>query len=289
MDFFLLGILLPLLILIGIVANIFSFVALQKLTLVRGSTYLSLLRWQALLDSSLLLTFFLISSLAELSSTYRHSFFPWTVPFLLPLGHIFLTGRVYGLVSITAEQLLITIGHRLADRGALIGYILPSAVLAALSNFPQWLSYQTAITEEGLPEVVLTEARSSREHIYLLFSNLFFDALLPAVLFSTLILGFFFHPGSRTGRLRNPLPLLFCILLNLLSNIPRHTLDMEEAAQALTSSSNPPPPWSQLLSKLALPLAPALTSITLLLQVSRFLKPGDAAGQDDLESGEVLL
>jgi len=116
MDFFLLGILLPLLILIGIVANIFSFVALQKLTLVRGSTYLSLLRWQALLDSSLLLTFFLISSLAELSSTYRHSFFPWTVPFLLPLGHIFLTGRVYGLVSITAEQLLITIGHRLADR-----------------------------------------------------------------------------------------------------------------------------------------------------------------------------
>jgi len=149
LEFFLLGFLLPFLILIGLLANIFSFVALQKLTIVRGSTYRSLLRWQALVDSSLLLTCFLISSLAELSSTYRHSFHPWILPFLLPLAHIFLTGRVYGLVSITTEQLLIRIGHKLADRGALTGYILPSAVLATLSNFPQWLLYQTDITKDG--------------------------------------------------------------------------------------------------------------------------------------------
>ena len=73
-------------------------------------------------------------------------------------------GRVYGLVSIIAEHLLLRIGHRLADRfftlgktpletfphrGALTGYILPSAVLAGLSNFPYWLLYQTEITEDG--------------------------------------------------------------------------------------------------------------------------------------------
>ena len=146
-------------------------------------------------------------------------------------------------------------------RGGLTGYILPCAVLAALSNFPQWLLYQTDITKDGWdpvqfnstlfssfrPKVILTEARSSRDHIYLLFANLIFDGLLPTLLFSTLLFGLFFLPGSRAGRLRCrhvqspyfltktpsriPLPLLFCILLTLLSNLPRHTLDMAEAAQ----------------------------------------------------------
>ena len=74
---------------------------------------------------------------------------------------------MYGLVSIATEQLLIRIEHRLADRflkhwikvkkqfphvshsGAFTGYILPCIVLAALSNFPQWLLYQTEITKDG--------------------------------------------------------------------------------------------------------------------------------------------
>ena len=52
------------------------------------------------------------------------------------------------------------------------------------------------------PEVTLTEARSGRDHFYLLFANLAFDGLLPAFIFSTLLLGFFLLPKSRTSRQR---------------------------------------------------------------------------------------
>jgi len=176
----------------------------------------------------------------------------------------------------------------MADRGAFTGYILPCVVLATLSNFPQWLLYKTDITRDG-PKVILTEARSSRDHIYLLFANLVFDGLLPLVLFAILLLKLFFLPESRTGRLRSPLPLLFCILITLLSNLPRHTLDMAEAVQDFTLSTSPPPPWSLLLSKLALPLAPSLTSITLLLQVAKFHQQPDVGHDDDLEWRQVLL
>ena len=69
-----------------------------------------------------------------------------------------------------------------------------------------WEGIYLSLFSPFRPKVILTEARSSREHIYLLFANLVFDGLLPAVLFSTLLLGFFFLPESRTGRLRFPAP-----------------------------------------------------------------------------------
>ena len=85
---------------------------------------------------------------------------------------------------------------------------------------------------------------------------------------------------------RNPSHLLLCILLALLSNRPRHTLDMVEAvqvsvplglstnifstSQAVNSSASVPPAWSLLLSKLFLPLAPATTSFVLFCQVGLY-------------------
>ena len=243
-------------------------------------------------------------------------------------------GRIYGLIFITTEQLLLAIGHKLANRfsqrrewincfyisfrGALAGYILPCAVLAAISNFPQWLLYQTVTTEAGWGFEIKTDlsplqARGNthwgqvRQRPLLSpfrqsclrrspTSFHFFNTparILPSSKVKNLkakvrcnrsnnfIFSFFTRLPSR-----NPSHLLLCILLALLSNLPRHTLDMVEAvqvsvplglstnifstSQAVNSSASVPPAWSLLLSKLFLPLAPATTSFVLFCQVGLY-------------------
>ena len=110
------------------------------------------------------------SSLSSAIGTHpsdRQSFvFLWSCRRKLVGRHLHicdLLGRVYGLLSITIEQLLLRLDHRLADRykpenlnltylfcrGALTGYILPSSVFSVLFNFPQWLLYETITTNDG--------------------------------------------------------------------------------------------------------------------------------------------
>jgi len=232
-EFWIVGVLITTLSIVGILGNIFSILVLRKGYLSNFSeTFVYLVRWLAFIDSLFLVTCLLLFCIPVLSHHYKTWIFPYILPSCLPISSICFTASLYCLVALSFERYFAITNSSQVNKGSFFGYILPVLTFSICFNFPKFFEYSTKISRNNRPpQVYATEFRESSDYTYyILGSGLFFLGILPFAILIFLNLKIIegIKKNTAAQKLSMNLFLFGLVGVQLISNTPRNILNVSE-------------------------------------------------------------
>ncbi|XP_023332699.1 FMRFamide receptor [Eurytemora carolleeae] len=274
-EFWINGVLLSSVVTMGITGNLSCNLVLLSKKLRLNQTFLSLLRWLAVIDSIFLGFVFLTFCLPQLSEYYRTWLYPYMMPTLLPLTSIFLNVSIYCVISLAVERYLSVCRPQHMDKGSFGGYILPIFAFSVFFNLPKFFELKIDFVKEknddsfSIPYVLPTLLRKSPEYSYYTIGAVFiFLGLIP--LCSVSVLNYLVVRRMKklggddshlaTFRDRTSTYLLSgVVIIMIICHLPRNILNVYEMYLAATSAElNFPHPWLVDLSHITLALCSSL-------------------------------
>jgi len=281
-EFWMLGVAVPMITLFGLVGNITIVVLFIMNKICKSSTLSGLIIGLAVLDSIFLVLCTFVFSLPILSSFYHDWVYPHVLPTLLPFTSIALTGSLYGTIALSVERYLHITNSVHQDKGAVFGYVLPVLAFSICFNFPKFFEFSTEFDfleerEEYLPVLKATHFRESGEYsFYVLGANTVFMGILPFTCLIILNVVIALQLRTKLELQRNndasiAIIVSSLVTLQLLSHFPRMLLNIYELIMTFSSSSlSLSYSWLVDLSHLLLVIAASSNVLIITAQDARF-------------------
>jgi len=286
---------------VGVSGNIVSGLIMRARQRDTSQTLRSLLLWLAMLSSLFLVLVVMMFSLPQFSPHYSQYVLPYIVPTVLPATSTVMTGSLYLVMSLCIEKVLTMPGRNMGNKGAFLGYILPTALFSTFYNLPKFFEYSTQFMEEGsavIPYIHPTTFRQNEDYsFYVLGADLIFLGLVPLTVF--LICSILLYLG---GGDTNNIVVYTIVIIQIASHAPRTGLNICDIYQSYNNNNNNNNnntmhhPWLLDISHLLLTISSSVTVIIFIAQ-EQLCRPkikGDIHTvlslyrQDIIDPGETL-
>jgi len=278
--------------LVGVIGNIVCGIVMRSRQKESNQTVRDLLVCLAMVDSVFLVLVVILFSLPQFSSHYRDFVIPYIVPSVLPCTSVAMTGSLYLVVSLCVERVLAMPGISMGNKGALLGYILPTALFAIFYNLPKFFALSTRHLEDEngfMPYIHPTSFQQNQEYSYfVLGADLIFLGIVPmCVLLSCVALLY------RGGGYSN-IYVYVIVAIQLASHAPRNALNICDIYQSYNNNNNNNnhalhPHWLLDISHLLLTISSSITVIIFTAQERLISSKMIKSGNVDREVTNKLL
>jgi len=175
-EYYLSGVSILVVSVVGVSGNIVSGHVLRTRQRDTHQTLRDLLMFLAGVNSVFLVLVVMVFSLPQFSSSYRNYVLPYIVPTALPCASVAMTGSIYLVIALSVERVLTMPGVAMGNKGAILGYILPTTFFSIVYTLPKYFEFSTQLIEDEngfIPHIHPTHFQQSYS-FYVSGADLFF-------------------------------------------------------------------------------------------------------------------